>query len=363
MRLFRRRKQGYLAFVATSESATPYGTLLFNPNAATIMRDFRWRDYRRLNRDIVLDTEVQARKHFIYRGYTQGRLMDSERLRKFDPGFYRDHYPDLRLRNDWEARVHYSYAGYYEGRMANTVDQWICDATLHIFQPGKVGSHAICAALEGNYPGGAVHLHWSADLSLNFPWTTLTYPGVVNRQRAQRLRVISAARDIVSYVLSGAFQYLSTTAREWDAQLNADAVRTYLDSAFEHNCRALEEWFDHQFYCGMDIYAHGFDYERGFVCLENDIIALFLYRVENLDKLEPEVGRFLAMDQFRLQRINDAASKTYWKDYRELFDSYVVPDQLLERLYSSRYMCHFFSDDERARQMEHWSRPRTSGCR
>jgi hypothetical protein len=108
----------------------------------------------------------------------------------------------------------------------------------------------------------------------------------------------------------------------------------------------------------MDIYTHDFDYERGFVRLSNDVIELFLYRVENLLSLDAELGRFLGINEFHLQRINDAASKAYWKDYCDLFAHYVVPSSLLERLYSSRYMRYFFSDEERRRQMERWSRPR-----
>lgn len=359
VRLWSRRKAEYLAFVEGGDSAIPYGTLFLNPHAAIVMRDFRWRDYRQLNPDMVFDAELQARKHFVYQGYNQGRLMDAERLRRLDASFYRNYYPELRLRNDWEARVHYSYAGYYEGRIANTVDQWLCGTTLHIFQPGKVGSHAISAAIDGRYPGGALHLHWPTDLPLNFPWSTLTYPSVVNRPRLRRLRVISAARDVVSYVLSGAFQYLSTVALDWGGRLNAEVVRAYLNASFEHNCKVLENWFNHQFYCGMDIYAHSFDVERGFVCLENDVIELFLYRVENLSGLDLEVGRFLDINGFHLQRKNTAASKAYWRDYCDLFDHYVVPRPQLERLYSSRYMRHFYTDEERSRQMERWSKPRT----
>lgn len=353
-----RNKGGYLAFVEKGDSAIPYGTLFLNPNAAAIMCDFRWREYRQLNSDVVFDAELQARRHFVYQGYAEGRLMDTERLRKLDASFYRNRHAELRLRNDWEARVHYSYAGYYEERIANSVDEWLCGATLHIFQPGKVGSHAISAAIDGKYPGGALHLHWPTDLALYFPWSTLAYPAIINRLRPQRLRVISAARDVVSYVLSGAFQYLSTVPAEGGKGLNAESVRTYLDASFEHNCRVLENWFDHQFYCGMDIYAHGFDHERGFVRVSNEVIELFIYRVESLSGLDVELGGFLGINEFQLQRINDAASKVYWKDYCDLFDHYVVPCSLLERLYSSRYMRHFFSGEERERQMERWSRPR-----
>jgi len=139
---------------------------------------------------------------------------------------------------------------------------------------------------------------------------------------------------------------------------DAKTVRAYLDASFEHNCRALESWFDHQFYCGMDIYAHEFDHERGLACFENNVIELFLYRVENLSGLESELGRFLGMSDFRLCRVNDAASKGYWKDYSDVFNDYLVPQHVLDRLYSSRYMRFFFSDEERARKMDYWSRPR-----
>ena len=356
--------QGRSDFVGDAEnSCAPHGALFLNPYAADIMRDFRWRDYLRLNHDLAFDTAQQASEHFVFKGYNEQRLTDPERLHKLDPMFYRNRYPELALRSNWEAQVHYSYVGYYEKRVANSVDEWASNATLHIFQPGKVGSHAIAAAIEGKYPGGALHLHWPTDLPLYFPWCSLSYPSIVALPRPRRLRVISAGRDIVSQTLSGAFQYLSTTTAESGGRADLEQVRTYLHCAFESNCHILGQWFNHQFYCGMDIYAHAFDHKRGFVQLSNDTIELFLYRQENLSRLEAELGRFLEIKDFRLQRTNAAEAKAYHADYRELLDSYVIPSSLLEQLYSTPYMRHFFSDQEREERMEYWSRPRRGNSR
>lgn len=351
---------GSSEFIGDAEnSCAPHGSLFLNPHAAKIMGDFRWHEYLKLNPDLLFDNALQAAEHFVFKGYNEQRLADSERVRKLDPKFYRLRYPELALRCDRAAKVHYAYSGYYEKKIANSVDDWVSKATLHIFQPGKVGSHALAATIEGKYPGGALHLHWPTDLPLYHPWCTLSYPDVVNLPRQKPIRVISAGRDIVAQTLSGAFQYLSTIRVECGGRTSLELVHQYLEKSFESNSRILSGWFDHKFYSDMDIYAHEFDHRRGFVRLSNDTIDLFLYRQEALSGLETELGQFLEIEKPHLQRANSAGTKKYGPEYRQLFDNYVVPSQLLQELYSTNYMRFFFSEEERNVLMERWSRPRS----
>lgn len=356
--LWRLRRRQLAHNFARTASAKLYGTLLQNPHAEAILRDFRWREYQRVNPDLHFDSEAEAKRHFVYNGYAEQRLVDLDRCNRLDPGYYRRRYPELGLTSDATAQAHYACTGYYENLYANADTEWIAEATLHIFQPGKVGSHAIAAAIEGRYPGGALHLHWPTDLALHYPACSLSYSAIVNRSRARPLRMISASREIVSHVLSGAFQYLSTAASDAGTDLDAEHVLAYLDDAFQGNAATIGGWFDHRFYCGLDIYAHPFDHQRGWIRIRHPTIDLFLYRVESLPQIEADLGAFLELPDFRLGRANAAESKRYRDAYRELMIRYTVPQPLLESLYATPYMRYFFSAQEREGLMQHWSRPR-----
>ena len=361
---------GVIAPVLTRKTRpATYPTLLQNPYAERILRDFRLHAYREANPDLRLEDSNQALWHLVYNGFREHRLFDLERVRRLDPSYYRRRYPELELASDAEAQMHYCYIGYYEDRFANADTEWLCNADLHIFQPGKVGSSAIAKTLEGRYPGNVLHLHWPTDMALHYPACSLTHASLVNHPRERPLRVISAGRELVSRVLSGMCQYLDTVGRKAGVALHLDHAIAYLEDAFMHDCDVITGWFDHRFHCGLNIYAHRFDHEHGYVHLRNGIIDLFLYRQEDLVRIERPLAEFLGLPDFRLSRHNTAESKGYQWVYREMMARFVIPRPILEELYATPYMRFFYSEDERARMMEHWARPRdahalrTSPCR
>lgn len=342
----------------TTQPGNVYATLLQNPWAEAILRDFRWHEYMRVQPDLKFANEQEARWHLVYHGYREGRLFDPDRCTVLDPGYYRRRYPELQLESDDRAQFHYCYAGYYENRFANADTEWMYNADLHIYQPGKVGSHSIAAGLEhAGYTGAAVHLHWLTDMALLYPSCSLTYAHILGHPREKPVRVISAAREVVSRVISGAFQYLDTL-RTPAGSLDVELLVAHLQDTFLHDCDVITGWFDHQFFCGLDIYAHQFDYDRGYVRLMNEVVDLFLYRQESMGKLERPLAEFIGLPNFRLKRDNDSSAKSYNATYLSLMKKFVIPQAVLESLYETKYMRFFFSDEERSRYMKYWASPR-----
>lgn len=355
---WQQRKQELHCAFATSPAPDVYRTLLHNPHAARILRDFHWYEYMRANPDLHFATHEDARRHFVTKGYDERRLMDLDRCLPLVPSYYCKRYPELNLASDAAAQVHYSYAGYYEGRFANADTEWLCNTNLHIFQFGNVGSHSIAAALEGRTEQRVLHLHWPADLALNYPCCSVSYRQIVHHPRPQALRIISASREIVSRVLSGAFQYLSTHRLGSPGVIDMDRVNDYLEKSFFNDCEVVAGWFDHQFYCGLDIFSHPFDHQRGHVRISHPLVELFLYRVEDLPRLDNALAEFLGTPSFRVPRKNVGREKSYSEAYHQLMATYTVPREVLDELYATPYMRYFYSDEERARFEEYWSHPR-----
>ena len=348
-----------LAVQRTTRTGSTYATLPRNPWAEAILRDFRWHEYMRAQPDLRFESEEEARWHLVYNGYKEGRLFDPDRCNRLDPGYYRWRYPELLLETDEAAQFHYCYMGYYENRYANADTEWLFSADLHIYQHGRVGSHSIAAALEGCYQGKVLHLHWLSDMALQYPSCSLSYAHILGRRRDHPVRVISAGREVVSRVISGAFQFIETSHAN-DEELDAERVIAHLEDTFLHDCDVVTGWFDHQFHCGLDIYAHSFDHEKGYVRLGNDTVDLFLYRLENLTGLEKPLAEFLGTPDFKLSRNNGSELKSYHQAYQHLMRNFVLPKRVLEELYETDYMRFFFTEDERRRLIEYWSLPRGS---
>ena len=79
---------------ALSRKARPntYATLLQNPYAEAILRDFSWLEYMRAQPDLTFANEQDARWHLVYNGYREGRLCDLGRCNRLDPAYYRQRY-------------------------------------------------------------------------------------------------------------------------------------------------------------------------------------------------------------------------------------------------------------------------------
>lgn len=343
----------------TTRHGDAYATMLQNRWTDEILRDFRWQEYMRAYPDLRFDSDLQARWHLIYNGYREGRLFDPDRCKRLDPGYYRKRYPELLLETDDQAQFHYCYSGYYENRFANADTEQMYNVDLHIYQHGRVGSHSIAAALKGNFSGSVAHMHWRSDMALYHPACSLPYSFILGSQREKPLRVISAGREVVSRVISGAFQFMESLESN-ETDIDVARMTSHLEDTFLHDCDVVTGWFDHQFHCGLDIYKHRFDHQKGYTHIGNSHMDLFLYRQENINQIEAPLAQFLELPELRLNHDNASNSKNYGESYRYFMRKFVLPKEVLREIYSTDYMQFFFSDDERRNLISYWSSPRAT---
>ena len=321
------------------------------PFSGNIIRDFRWREYLAANPDVAEagGGEAEAFAHFFHQGYYERRIFDPKRLDGFDPGFYRKRYPELALTSDAAAQVHYCYQGWYEQRVPNSDSAWLSDARLHVYQMGKVGSHSIAdALLASGYEGGVVHAHWMTDIMTAFPGNRLCYSRILVHDRDEPVRVISATREIVSWTLSTLFQY------HGDRMLNAADAKVLIEERFWNQCKNVLQWFDHQYYCGLDVYAHPFNSEEGYTRIRHPGMDLMIYRQEDLPRLDKPIADFLGLPELRFRARNVGGSKAYSSIYASILRNTRLPAALLDEIYDTPFMRHFYSDAERDKARARW---------
>lgn len=332
----------------------PQIPILFqSPYAERILRDFRWREYLLANPDVAAtgNDEAHAFRHFFYQGYYERRIFDPKRIHGFDPGFYRERYPELGLANDAEAQIHYCYQGWYELRVPNHDSAWLYDADLHVFQMGKVGSHTISRGFQdAGYDGKVIHLHWVTDLVHGYPSNRLPYSRLLVHERERPVKVISGVREIVSWAISGQFQY------QGGALLNVRDAVAMIEERFWIACQDGLRWFDHRYFCDLDVYASPFDHASGFSRIQHGGLDLMIYRQEELSRLGPAFASFLELPDFAIGAANVGSAKKYATLYREIVRRFRLPGNLLSSLYDSPFMRHFYSDDERQQAYDRWVR-------
>jgi hypothetical protein len=176
----------------------------------------------------------------------------------------------------------------------------------------------------------------------------------------ERVKIISGVREPLSRDLSLFFQSESSYNRyvvsqgNFEQRLQNMMTNLYKNGKFLFNEKpspyGLEfGWFDNEFKdkFGLDIYETPFDKEKGYTIYHKDNIDLFLYRLEDLNKLENELQDFLGCPEFKILHTNNAAEKNIANIYKELKQKYVFPKAQVQLYYEeNERMDYFYTKEE-----------------
>ena len=327
-----------------------------HPHCAELLENFDADVYLRANPDLVKAgvDEGSALKHFRNHGYRQRRLYSKILKSTFDHKFYRQQYPELKLKSKFDALTHYSYFGRYEDRIPNKLTAELVNAKTHLYQMGKVGSIAIRDAIQRAGGGDSPHLHWTDEYHGQYPTLGIHYSRILNRKREEPISLVVGVRDPFERIVSGFFQESQTLGNK-ESYADQEAAMDRLSSRFVRDAWVVCNWFQHQFYCGLDIHDHPFDHEAGYIEVEHENIRLFLYRMDALGDLEAPLAHFLKLPGMQMAKKNMGNQKEYASVYKEVAQQFRVPDQVANSLAESVYTKHFFTDQEREQMVNLWS--------
>jgi hypothetical protein len=295
-------------------------------------------------------------QHFIETGWTEGRSYSRFLYSFIQPEFYRQRYPELGLATPQEALRHWMYEGYYEGRIPNEVTQFILDSDVHLFQFGKVGSKAIQEALySAGYNRHVVHLHWPSDMMTTYPDCIFSYEEVVRRELERPIKFIVGVRDPIARAIAGYFETASTGDEAALLNTPVEMLGEIITEDFFHAGRIdfILNWIEHSFFRDVDVYGFAFNPAEGYVVIESDSTQIFLYRLEDLPRLEEPLSQFAGLN-LRLQRVNAAADKPYAALYRAAIEDIRFDSSDVERAMSSQMTRHFYSEREIEHMRKRW---------
>ena len=234
-------------------------------------------------------------------------------------------------------------------------------------QMGKVGSTSILKSINHCYQGHS----WDSDLPNKYfssrdGSTTLGYClsklrwalKIALAKRAVRsaqndnkkIKMVVGVREPIGRNISGYFQSLNR--RELD------------ESPKSHICKyfcyvphmAPLYWFDNEFlrHFNIDIFSHPFDREKGFTIFSSGGFDVFVYKIESLSTLEPELGEFLGIEEFKLKVANRQEDKWSRELYKSVLNQISFSEEYCGLMYNSKYARHFYTDVEIGQFTKRW---------
>ena len=232
-----------------------------------------------------------------------------------------------------------------------------------VYQMGKVGSMSIVDSLKTDYPGVVMHKH----VMRTDDWFDQY---VLEWVRAGRhLKIISPVRDPIGRNVSAFFHFIDGRLRhaaDKSALPVADLVDLFIRNPDPNeppdNKMIMDHsmplgWFDENIYkhFGIDVYATPFP-DRGYDRYTAGNIDLLVLRIDVADDVKEQIiGEFLGMPSFKLMNTNIGSLKKYASKYKEFTENAVLPDDYVSEMCQSKYIRHFYREDEIKRIKQKWT--------
>jgi hypothetical protein len=258
---------------------------------------------------------------------------------------------------------------------------------LIIYQMGKVGSSTVHASLKDKLNDFQIYkIHdlspdtlviderlykrkWrksrtKKDVPFHH-WESQFLSKFLNCQSHGKLiKIITLVRDPIARNISSFFQTL-----EMEYQLSYEDLLKSNDpikmdvllDLFVNKVKNHEyplHWFDNEMkrYFGIDVFDHPFPKERGYKIIKSNKIEFLIIKLECLrDNGESAFEKFLNLEKFEFTNDNVSQNKLYSFLYNDFKKNIVLPDSYINSMYKSKYVNHFYSEDEIIEMKKKWT--------
>ena len=253
-----------------------------------------------------------------------------------------------------------------------------------IYQMGKVGSTTIKKSLElANIYNVIEQIHflsWPYIQSIendyrkqNKPIPSHILRGKKIRQQIDqssdniRFKIVTLVRDPVARDISDIFQNIK---RDLPHILHLNQQQA-TDEIFKHILKILNQfdertdyactWFDKELkdVFQFDIFSHQFDKKQGYHIYSGKKADILVIRLENLSTCyKIAFQEFLGISDLILLQDNTGKNKWYSPIYEQILKQIDIADSVLDRIYDTRYVKHFYSEIECLALKNKWQKKR-----
>lgn len=176
-------------------------------------------------------------------------------------------------------------------------------------------------------------------------------------------KIVTLVREPISRNISAFFENINIflpdfVQRYHSGSLKIDEVIDVFLASYPHELPL--NWLDWEIKSvfGIDVFSVDFPKLEGYILLHNDNVDLLLLRLENLANcLQIAFRKFLQAEDFIIKNANIANDKDYINAYKDFKDSIVLPQDYIDKMYTSKYMQHFYSEEEIDNFRAKWFKP------
>lgn len=240
-----------------------------------------------------------------------------------------------------------------------------------VWQMGKVGSSTVYNSLKSQGPANPVfHIHFLTpdnlkrvqhlyeEKGLSVP--AHIYEGKMLLDRYEKTagngwKIITLVRELSKIKISSFFQNLNLYTNDYNdlltkkGEVNTELARKLLEKQFydfDESNDYVCTWFDNEIkpMTKIDVFSHPFDHEKGYSIIKENNIDLLILKTELLNaSFDEAISKFLDIDfPIQLKNTNISEKKSYSGAFRQIRNELVIPEDVLHKIYSSRYMKHFY---------------------
>ena len=256
-----------------------------------------------------------------------------------------------------------SECGFVEHDRIGTKSDWI----IPVFISGKVASKSICYVLK-NLPDRLLnaqvyHVHQMNRQTIKrsiptfLPIRSHACVGLALKDlydhRGEQLqwKFIAGVREPISGALSGVFENWPHI-EEKDILAKMDILINYRINHFFVQYRDA---------VGLNVFDYEFDYQKKYSIIEKENLSLLVYRMEELPRTFPQaMEEYLGLKGLELPSVNVGEKKSYAEKYKQVKEKMCFDRAYLEEVYKSKFVRHFYTEEEISAFIEKWSTPRSN---
>ena len=227
-----------------------------------------------------------------------------------------------------------------------------------VYTMGKVGSSTLAATLRKVLKNRPVfHVHFLSkewiELNADIEWHQKNINNAnrikdfIEQHPKTKIKIISIVREPVIRDLSNIFENPHLFFP--DKVINEMGFGEFLTKLPKINHDYTLQWFEKEFkaYLGFDIYQHPFDKQSGYSIYQYGNWDILIIKLEKLnDCYKNAFKEFLDIDVQELIIENDSNQVETRKYYSMLKEVYNEPLEELQKIYKSKYMRHFYTNEE-----------------
>jgi hypothetical protein len=240
-----------------------------------------------------------------------------------------------------------------------------------VYQMGKVGSSTVVSTLEQlRLKNPVLHVHTLVAERLR--------EAQARQRRSQRpfldehlqvssillpkletgrfpCHLVTLTREPIARAISFVFEdWKKKTPRALleNGHLDDAAMKQAIESLLSEGSDHADpgQWFDKELKrsFGLDVFSVPYDESRGYTLVRTGDVSLLILRMEDLNRSLPAaLGDLLGIDSqaITMSRANEADEKWYARSMDVQKRSFRLPRETLDRIFSSRYMRHFYPND------------------